>query len=493
MLARLVHGGATPTAGAYCPPPHLSSLELEKAGGANRARAANAAFFLTGRAQFWGSAFHLEYFIDAVKTASSLAAEAAPEERNNGTVLVDVGAAPYNVVGGDISHVLTYQKHWKASSGATILAFEPGGAPFGRLVQYVSRAVGEGHAIGRRDDPHSNTPTVTIAPKGSAREWIVLRNSPASDRSQQVRISNQPYAGDNTASLEPHYQAKYAGGGRVTRSVTLDGELRRRGLSDKEILILKVDVEGHEMAVLRGARQHIAAGLVTIILVEYGDKMSPAIWDAMKRRNSGAAAAPSPQELPGPSLHRLQTWASERGYDSFLVGAAHRKPVLIPLTGGLWRDEYEVCRDKSQKWSPNGRIWQNFSAWNPMSSAVCWYDVALIHRTPKSPKFRKLLLQSASLPPNFCKSVEKDHWYPHWIDRPPPTELCCTHTVLNPRNGDVCHSFKNCTDTGGGRPGGGGAKGGGKGGGGAKLGKATGKLSGKSHALFSYKRSVPGA
>lgn len=126
------------------------------------------------------------------------------------------------------------------------------------------------------------------------------------------------------------------------------------------------------MAVLRGGMKAIGAGLVPIILLEYGDKMSPAIWDAMKRRHSGAAAAPSPQELPGPSLHRLQGWASDNGYDSFLVGSVHRRPVLIPLTGALWRDEYEVCRDKSAKWSPNGRTWQNFTAWNPEWSAVCW-------------------------------------------------------------------------------------------------------------------------
>ena len=54
--------------------------------------------------------------------------------------------------------------------------------------------------------------------------------------------------------------------------------------------LLKVDVEGHEMAVLNGANRAISAGRVPIVLLEYGDKMSPAIWDAMQRRHSGAAA-----------------------------------------------------------------------------------------------------------------------------------------------------------------------------------------------------------
>ena len=153
------------------------------------------------------------------------------------------------------------------------------------------------------------------------------------------------------------------------------------------------------------------------------------------------------------------------------------------LAGKLWRDEYEVCRDKSAKWSRDGRTWQNFSAWNPESSAVCWYDVAMIHRTPRSKTFRKLLLNSAGLPTKFCDALERDRWYPKWIDEPPPSQLCCTHAVLEPQRGQVCHTFKNCSAAsahgfkhagkGGGGGGGGKGSGGGKGGGGkAKPAKA---------------------
>ena len=102
-------------------------------------------------------------------------------------------------------------------------------------------------------------------------------------------------------------------------------------LACTQVLILKVDVEGHEMAVLQGAAAAIEAGNVPFILVEYGDKMSPAIWDAMKRWHSGAAAAPSPAELPGPSLYALQRWADARGYDAYLLGATHGAPVFVGL------------------------------------------------------------------------------------------------------------------------------------------------------------------
>ena len=138
--------------------------------------------------------------------------------------------------------------------------------------------------------------------------------------------------------------------------------------------------------------------------------MSPAIWDAMKRFHSAAAAAPSAALLRGPSLYALQQWGDAHGYDTFLLGSAGTRPVLIGLTGKLWREEYEVCRDKNQKWSPNGRDWKNFSAWNPTWSAVCWYDVALILRQPKQPALRRALLQQAALPEAFCRRL-RDGWY----------------------------------------------------------------------------------
>ena len=87
-----------------CPSPLLSSLELSSSQ-AMATRSAAAAFFLTGRANFWGSAFHIEHFINAVRQAAD---EAPQEESKNGTVLIDVGAAPYNTVGGDISHLLLF-------------------------------------------------------------------------------------------------------------------------------------------------------------------------------------------------------------------------------------------------------------------------------------------------------------------------------------------------------------------------------------------------
>ena len=131
---------------------------------------------------------------------------------------------------------------------------------------------------------------------------------PASE-SPVGQVANQPFAGDNTASLEPYYQARGGVGGRTVKTATIDSELRRRGLANREVLILKVDVAGHEMSVLRGATM-IAAGRVPIILLEHGDT-SPAIWDGMKTRFKSVLAASTPQEMVGPSLYCCSAGATK--------------------------------------------------------------------------------------------------------------------------------------------------------------------------------------
>ena len=57
-----------------------------------------------------------------------------------------------------------------------------------------------------------------------------LRNHPVSDRAANLTIAPQPHAGSNTASLNPHYQAKGDFISPVAvRAVSVDGELARLG------------------------------------------------------------------------------------------------------------------------------------------------------------------------------------------------------------------------------------------------------------------------
>lgn len=148
----------------------------------------------------------------------------------------------------------------------------------------------------------------------------------------------------------------------------------------------------------------------------------------MKAVHRAEAAAPSPREIKGNSLYRMQRWAAARGYETFLLGGGSKVgqrdggPVLLPVTGEWWDDGYEVCHDKRAKYSIDGVKWFNFSAWRPTWTADCWYDIALVHR--QSPLFEPLALRLAALPRRFCRSVEKG-WYPSWIDRPVPSRLKC--------------------------------------------------------------------
>ena len=304
--------------------------------------AAYRAFFLTtAYFNFWGSNGHVTRFIESVHSASE-----AIHLRGS---LIDVGAAPYNVIGGDVSHFLVFLRQWGCSAERGLLvAFEPMQPDYMRLVRAVRQQIA-------KEAPLPGTARLRLV-RAAATEHVILdaagarcaslRNHPVSDRAANLTIAPQPHAGSNTASLNPHYQAKGDFISPVAvRAVSVDGELARLGRGGGEVLVLKVDVEGHEVAVLDGARAALRGGRVHVVLLEYGDKMDVAIYDAMKQRHGARAAAAAPQGIRR-GLHWLRGYADEHGFDVFLLGAAHGAPVLVGVSGALWDDQYEVCRVK---------------------------------------------------------------------------------------------------------------------------------------------------
>jgi FkbM family methyltransferase len=403
------------------------------------ARDAYRGFFLSNAyTRFWGSNSHLTVLLAALRML-------VPQTPG---VLIDVGAAPYNTMGGDVSHLLHYFRLWNCSGARAFVGFEPMPDSFDNLLRAFRREIAQEsppkHALrkvapsrgggGGGGGGSRRPPNWHIAPINGTRDCVVMRQQPASDTARAARMAPQQFAGSNTASLEQAYHGRE---GATVHPQTIDGTLAELGLAGLPVLVLKADVEGHEMAVLRGARQAIDKGHVQMILLEYGDKASPAIFKAMKARGVADPAAPSPQQMGTGSLHWLQGWADARGFDTFFVGEQGRRPVLVPVTGAAWDDKYEVCRDKRAKYSSNGRTWQNLSAWSPNWSAVCWYDVALVLRT--SPLFEPLLLKHAKLPNAYCRSLVGG-WFPHWVDSPPAeAELRCTHAMRGPA--DVCTSY----------------------------------------------------
>jgi FkbM family methyltransferase len=395
-------------------------------------------FFTTGYMGFWGAGFHNEGIIRA---ASAIV------PRLDGMSVLDVGAGRYATVGGDISHFLLSLSLWGCpTGGAAIWGFEPVERQYENLIKDLQGAMPAGME-GRRAGP-------TFELWSGGRRCAVLSSQPLSDRVATVVLENMPFAGDNTASLDPHYQhsnqlAQSLGRRRVDKQLqrrvrsmlqrrqqrnttTVDSALASIG-APPNVLVMKVDVEGHERAVLQGANATLHQGRIHLLILEYGHSTSPQIWDAMKAKFSAAAAAPTPQEMSGNSLYSMQRWADKLGFEAFLLGGGKDDPVLVPVTGRYWDDAYEVCRDKAALFSPDNRTWWNFSAWRPNWTAECWYDVAFVHRS--SPIFEALVTRHAALPARYCRRFALG-WYPGWIDQPAPKRLeCKTKLAKQIRNG----------------------------------------------------------
>lgn len=171
-------------------------------------RAAYKAFFLTHTyISFWGANGHLQQLIAA-------AHEVVPHAPN--ATLIDVGAAPYNSVGGDVSHFLEFVRRWgcpgngMAGNGGNgvkaIMGIEPMPASFQRL----RKAVHELQGLAVEHEPTADASTKHAATKHGRRRrpsCQMLLNNAASDREAELPMAAQASAGANTASLDGHFQA----------------------------------------------------------------------------------------------------------------------------------------------------------------------------------------------------------------------------------------------------------------------------------------------
>ena len=366
---------------------------------------------------------HVEYMIRAVHRL----APSTP------SLLVDVGAAPFGTGGPDISHALLYHTLWPCGTSGGILAFEPIDTSFDQLERMLRKQLPGGRTITQHEGSQAR-----IVREGN-RTCVALLPQPASDSERPVVMAPQPNAGVNTASLsaEFHHSGTRRGSRWRKTSVTVEATVDRLHLPHS-VLLAKVDVEGHEVETLRGFGPLLSQ--VHVVLLEYSDKTSPAIFASMKAKFTDRPAAPSVGSMEGQSLRRIQRWADRNGFDSFMLGGDRGNPLLLPLTRELWDDGYEVCRDKSAKFSADGLHWTNFTPWNPDWSAVCWYDVALIRRS--SPLFAPLTERHARVPRHFCRRLASG-WYPDWISAPPlPHQLNCSQWIPVGRGASrLCSEF----------------------------------------------------
>ena len=82
------------------------------------------------------------------------------------------------------------------------------------------------------------------------------------------------------------------------------------------------------------------------------------------------------------SLHAFQRRLGELGYDTYLINAGDGDGstgvVLVPVSGGFWHDDLEVCANRSRFYGSNGQ-------W-------CWNDLLVVRRC--DPCLRHLLFNS---------------------------------------------------------------------------------------------------
>ena len=119
--------------------------------------------------------------------------------------------------------------------------------------------------------------------------------------------------------------------GETQRSVavpatTIDAFRAERGEADAPIFLLKVDAEGFDGAVLRGAERALAARRVKFVVAEYNSKWRHA---PVAARGGGGSEQWS---LRGVAARML-----ELGYECHLLTAAR----LVPLWGRYWQPAYE--------------------------------------------------------------------------------------------------------------------------------------------------------
>ena len=204
---------------------------------------------------------------------------------------------------------------------------------------------------------------VAVEPDGAALRATRDRYPDVSPcvRWHAVALSNATGAAElrgakpNTATLQPLVSGtvdEYAGDDARAVSTWTLVDFAERYYPGKleEVDVLKIDAEGHDWAVLQGAESFLRRGAIKAIFFELSNAMNEDFF-RIHRLGGRSERLHSARE---PTLRSLVRWLDELAYDTYLVG-----PVLIPLWGAWWRDEYEVCL---------------------RPAPVCWYDVLAVSR-----------------------------------------------------------------------------------------------------------------
>uniref|UniRef100_A0A7S4UDJ2 Methyltransferase FkbM domain-containing protein n=1 Tax=Alexandrium monilatum TaxID=311494 RepID=A0A7S4UDJ2_9DINO len=270
---------------------------------------------------------------------------AAPEWPGPNITFIDVGAGLYGAE-ADKAHAAEVLRRWGCGLGTVVVALEPNDAArlqARRAVRAALRA-----SMGRR-----------AAEECQGR--IAWYGAAASDKNgSRAQLRGK----DNGASISPTVPEKtrapqYNHWSGEVETITVDAIAKRHGLHHVDIL--KVDAEGHDFAVLQGARGLLESGHVTLVVWELGANLNSLYYANWVEKTPTALPRGGLRALQPPHLLSVMRWLDERAYDCFFLGTK----VLVPLTGVWWDDAYDVCVRSE--------------------GLPCWYDVLCVHRGARRP------------------------------------------------------------------------------------------------------------
>jgi FkbM family methyltransferase len=134
-------------------------------------------------------------------------------------------------------------------------------------------------------------------------------------------------AGEETASLNDASSAGAGANGTVAVPLgTVDALRAARGETSRRIFLLKIDAEGFDAKVIKGAETALREGHVKFLVAEYNS-----LWASSK-----AAGAP-PDAPPAWTLRSCTEYLWGLDYECWLLSTQH----FMPLWGEWWDDSYE--------------------------------------------------------------------------------------------------------------------------------------------------------
>lgn len=131
-----------------------------------------------------------------------------------------------------------------------------------------------------------------------------------------VKFFSSRVAGDQQGGLAANSSYVTEADFDIVPATTLDRHLEILGEGHSTLLLLKIDAEGFDMHVLRGAESVLRENRAVFIVFEYNSK-----W-----------------KVGADTLHNAVAWLRGFSYFCWLMTSSH----LIPLTGDWWDPAYEM-------------------------------------------------------------------------------------------------------------------------------------------------------